>query len=162
MHESTGQYPEGLIGSLQLHAMGLFDECLAVNAPTFRGKYCTVYFGFTDAEPISAENPVDESKRGSWITFFQWLELLGLIAGGEPVKPQVSDVPQDLSTLFMPSIAFCIPSSCSADDFRTAVSQVVGGISIGNQSVLTVSDESACFVQNDDAPQFDGPDIAVL
>ncbi len=31
---------------------GLFDECVAVEGPSFQGQYCTLFFGMEDKETI--------------------------------------------------------------------------------------------------------------
>ena len=171
VHESSGQYPEGLIGSLEMSAMGLFDECLAVRAPTgFQGKYCSVFFSTTNVTTGSKDENEDlafeagQDGRANWITFYQILQLLNLLSPGslQPIEPKVSDFPITFSVYFTPSIGFCIPSSCSMEDFRTAVAQLVGSYAANGQSVLTITDDRFCFVDSNDPPDFDGPDIAVL
>ncbi len=43
VYESSGKYPEGLFGSGNLQAVGLFDECLDVEAQSFNDT-ATGYF----------------------------------------------------------------------------------------------------------------------
>ena len=99
MHESSGDFPEGVFGNFQLHGVGLFDECLAVEAPSgFRGKYCTVYFGSKEIGPEDLVNgtidsmfPLNSVERGSWITFYQLLSLLAGQLGAQTINPQVTN-----------------------------------------------------------------------
>jgi len=168
MHESSGDFPEGVFGNFQLHGVGLFDECLAVEAPSgFRGKYCTVYFGSKEIGPEDIVNgtidsmfPLNSVERGSWITFYQLLSLLAGQLGAQTINPQVADA--NPGTYGSPSVGLCIPSSCSAEDIRTAVSELVGRVALSNMAVVTTTDDNYCFVQSDQGPSFDAADISVL
>lgn len=71
-------------------------------------------------------------------------------------------------------VDFCIPSSCSAGDFRRAISGFVGQEIIytnvddlnetGHYSIVTYADDDGCYTREtvDAIPNFDGPDIAVM
>ena len=71
-------------------------------------------------------------------------------------------------------VDFCIPSSCSADDFRRAVSGFVGqeviytNVDDNNEthyySIVTYADDGWCYTREmvDATPNFDGPDIVVV
>ncbi len=115
---------------------GLFDECLAIEAPSFQGKYCSAFF---KKEAKIDDNILKVSNRG----------LNG-----------------DGKTYRLPQVGFCIPSSCSLSDLRSAVSQLIASKSNATSFSLavTITDENYCYTQkkNDSAPQFDGPDIAVM
>ena len=98
MYESSGSLSDKLMiesetGNVR-HEMGLFDECLAVStASSFQAKYCTVFFDSSSNESASI---VTSDKR------------------------QVRTV-ENMSNFVKPSVAFCIPSSCTADDLCSAV-----------------------------------------
>ena len=159
--ESTGQLPPGLFGSSNIHAEGLFDECIAIRAPEFNGQYCTVFFKPTDVDESDIlpppKHPVDDpSDRSNFITIFQ---ILGLMSP-DRVEPKVALA--DPGTYILPSISFCLPSSCSADDLGQAVAQLVGSYVIGNKSFVTVADEQYCFKESDDPLNFDGSVIAAM
>ena len=81
----------------------------------------------------------------------------------------------DFYAIFNPRIDFCIPSSCSYQDLRTAVASFVGKQVISsfndaedNQlyfvAVSTLSSDGYCSTKEKvkTAPTFDGPDIAVM
>ena len=71
-------------------------------------------------------------------------------------------------------VDFCFPSSCSAKDFRRAVSEFIGQEIIFSDpdelnelrhySIVTYADEGWCYtresVEND--PHFDTPDIVIM
>jgi Nose resistant-to-fluoxetine protein, N-terminal domain len=164
--ESTGQLPPGLFGAGNFHADGLFDECQAVRAPVFNGKYCGVYFkpALVDQSEIIPHLPPSyeeqQEGRGNFITIFQILGILGQVSGAGRVEPKLAGV--DSATYVLPSVSFCVPSSCSAGDLGQAVAELVGSYIIGNYSIVTVTDEQYCFVDDADPPPLDGPDIAVM
>ncbi len=112
---------------------GLFDECLYVKTPSFKGQYCSAFF---------------RSK-----------------AGDEPAK--VIEQEGDRWTANGPNrVGFCIPSSCSASDFRSSVAQITRKALEGNHtsSIIILTDENYCYTQKkiDSAPEFDGLDITFL
>ncbi len=161
MKESTGQIPPGLFGAGNYHADGLFDECIAVRAPNFDGQYCSVFFkpvAVSEDEIIQSSG--EEEGRSNFITIFQLLGVLGQLTGSGRVEPKVAGA--DSTTYILPSISFCLPSSCSAADLGQAVAELVGSYIIANSSIVTVTDEQYCFKANVDPPNFDGPDITVM
>jgi Nose resistant-to-fluoxetine protein, N-terminal domain len=161
VRESTGGFPEGLFGALNTNSVGLFDECLAVRAPDFQGQYCTAYFYPGQVPNEVHEKRAPSSERSNWLNWFQLIELYLNVNGTlMEVDPQVSDT--TYTTIFLPSVGVCIPSSCTANDFRQSIAQLVGGFALDNQSVVTATDERNCYVDNRQSPSFDGPDIAVL
>ena len=162
MQESTGDLPPGLFGSNNIHADGLFDECLAVRAPGFNGQYCGVFFqpvAVDQSEILSPSESVDnenQDERSNFITVFQ---LLGFL-GPDRVQPKVSVA--DAYTYTLPSVSFCLPSSCSASDLGQAVAELIGSYVIANYSLVTVTDEQYCFEESYDPPIFDGLEITVM
>ena len=155
----------GLFARGNIHADGLYDECLVVRAPNFSGKYCNVYFVPTIVDPSEIET-IDESSitnnnngRTNLIGTFQ---LLGtVLTSGRRKEPKFTNA--DSSTSGFPSISLCLPSSCSSSDLGEAVAQLIGRYVLGgNVSIATVTDDNYCFVDNPPPPSFDGPDITVM
>ena len=166
MFESSGQLPPGLFGAGNHHADGLFDECQAVRSPIFNGQYCSVYFKpeIVDQSEIIPAPPSSykeqQEGRSNFIKIFQILGILGQISGAGRVEPKLAGI--NSATYVLPSVSFCIPSSCSAQDLGQAVAELVGSYVIANYSIVTVTDEQYCFKDNAEPPAFDGPDIAVM
>ena len=168
MKESSGKVPVGLYGSGNLHADGLFDECLAIRAPNFGGQYCTVYFNaapVNESEILLSEwssridyNEDVEVRSANLVTILQFLGFLSPNAGR--VEPKVATA-NAISYVF-PSISFCLPSSCSAEDLGQAVAELIGSYIIANYSIVSITDEQYCFKENKNPPSFDGPDITVM
>ncbi len=160
MQESTAKLPPGLFGSNNIHADGLFDECLAVQAPGFNGKYCSVFFKPTAVDQSEILPPGsfnhNREERSNFITIFQ---LLGFL-GWDRVKPKVSVA--DANTYIYPSTTFCLPSSCSSADLGQAVAELIGTYVIANYSLVTVTDELYCFAENNYPTTFDGATITVM
>nr|CAH0109554.1 unnamed protein product [Daphnia galeata] len=163
MLESTAKLPPGLFGSNNIHADGLFDECLAVRAPGFNGQYCTVFVkakAVDQSEILPASEELfneNHEGRSNFITIFQ---ILDRILGSDRIIPKTSVA--DSNTYVFPSTTFCLPSSCSAADLGQAVAELIGSYVIGNYSFVTVTDEQYCFKANDDPPPFDGATITVI
>ena len=172
MYESTGSYPDGLFDSLNVHAVGLFDECLNIRPPeplNFTGKYCTVFLNSDPLDyPISHKTapsfPFKPKKdlRTGILAFPQYLHFL--LGSTEVVPERVADAYP--SVWGEPSIGICLPSSCSYNDLRASVAQMVGTfvVDIGGlkESIVTITDDNFCFSDSDPAPEFDGADIAVM
>jgi hypothetical protein len=160
VQESSGDLPPGLFGSNNIHADGLFDECLAVKAPGFNGQYCSVFFKPTVIDQSEILPPESHKSyhegRSNFITIFQ---LLGF-SGSDRIEPKLSVA--DPYTYILPSVSFCLPSSCSADDLGQAVAELIGSYVIANYSLVTVTDEQYCFKENDELPNFDGPSKTVM
>ena len=145
MYESSGRLVEELIhtGSGNVHhESGLFDECLSVRSDDidFRGQYCSVFF---DLKPT----PLNENEMDS--------------------NSDVGEPYTYMSNFRMPSISFCLPSTCSARDLRSAVAQLVGHRNIDgtNYKLVTISSEDYCYSQdkiNDKDIQADLLAFAVL
>ncbi len=123
MYESSGRLAEEMLytgtGNIH-HESGLFDECLAIQSPEmpFRGQYCSVFFEL---------KPINDSSLASFL---------------KEAEPD-----GNISSFKLSSVSFCIPSSCSASDLRSAVAQQVGthrtidGIT---QTIVTISSEDYC------------------
>ncbi len=138
MYRTTGLLSlEGLSNNTEVFtsSAGLFDECLAIEAPSFQGKYCSTFF---KKEAILDENIFNVSNRGM--------------------------NERGRQTYRLPQVGFCIPSSCTSLDLRSAVSQLIASKSNGTSFVVTITDENYCYTQKKmvSTPQFDGPDIAVM
>lgn len=160
MQESSGKLPLGLFGAGNLHADGLFDECLAIRTPLqFYGQYCTVFFKAALVDEELLETPSQMESRSS--NLLTLLKLLGmLIPPSGSVVPKLAEA--DVITYAFPSISFCLPSSCSAQDLGQSVAELVGSYAIGNYSIVTVSDEHYCFRDDKEPISYDGPDITVM
>ena len=170
VYESTGEYPDGLIGSLQYNAVGLFDECLSVRAvnATFTGQYCTVFFlakQLQEGDLMDDDTPIEsaQDRRITLVTVYRIAQWLGAVFEGDIRQLQQPKTAERLDEFtYGPSMGLCIPSSCSAIDLRVAVAQLVGKYAIGNQSIVTTSGADFCFVERDGAPDFNAADIAFL
>uniref|UniRef100_A0A0P5Y8E9 Nose resistant to fluoxetine protein n=1 Tax=Daphnia magna TaxID=35525 RepID=A0A0P5Y8E9_9CRUS len=126
MYESSGKVIENLIhiegGESVHHESGLFDGCLSVQSDgvSFKGQYCTVFFGL---------KPVAEEERS------------------------LDDIPDaDVENVYhdqKPSVGFCLPSTCTASDLRSAVAQQVGHrVGKGkNFSIVAISSEDNCYTE---------------
>lgn len=164
--ESSGKLPIGFYGgSNNFHAVGLFDECLSVRAPSgFTGQYCTAFFY---PGPIRFEDIVNETSTNNnlarSVNLATLWQMLGIIRGDDDVMVEPKLAQASPQTAFFPSIGLCIPSSCSAQDLGEALAQVVGSYVIANLSIVTFTDDTYCFKSpaNKHHP-FDGADISVM
>lgn len=161
--ESSGKLPIGLYGFTNLHADGLFDECTSIETPfDFNGQYCTAFFRpltVNRSELIYPESSTINDRSTNWITL---LQVLGLVFG-EPlgrVTPKLAKA--TTNTNVFPSISFCLPSSCSADDLGKAIGQLVGSFVINNYSIVTYTSEKYCFKNSNQSPSFEAADIVVM
>ena len=173
--ESTAQLLESNYSG-SYDARGLFDERIEAKAfwnnTEFRGQYCTVFFCSKKVLPEELEEnnlAMDENKRKNWMSILQFLPW----AYNSPIlkEPKARDV--DYYSRYLATMDYCIPSSCSAEDFRSSIAQLVGSRTMGNStndgviyydSKVTLTDERYCYAQEkiEAAPNFDGPDIAVM
>lgn len=178
--ESTGKLPEAWHGSGNLHGLGLFDECLSVGhwaEMPFHGQYCTVFFDSALVMPWELEEPSpkkinsenNEMQRNNWVGILQGLELL--YNGPRLKEPKVRS--SDPNSKNLMALDYCIPSSCSAQDFRSSVAQLVGSRVIGNTtydgnfyytSMVTINDENYCYTTEKihAPPKYNGADITVV
>jgi hypothetical protein len=122
-------------------------------------------------EVLEEENPVtgDEMQRTNWVGILQVLEWL--YNGPKLKEPKVRDT--DLNSRYLAALDYCIPSSCTAQDFRLSIAQLIGSRAIDNTtyndtnyytSMVAVNDDNYCYTaeQIKATPNFDGPDIAVM
>jgi hypothetical protein len=178
--ESTGKLPEAWHGSGNLHGLGLFDECLSVGhwaEMPFHGQYCTVFFDSALVMPWELEEPSpkkinsenNEMQRNNWVGILQGLELL--YNGPRLKEPKMRS--SDPNSKNLMALDYCIPSSCSAQDFRSSVAQLVGSRVIGNTtydgnfyytSMVTINDENYCYTTEKihTPPKYNGADITVV
>ena len=129
MYESSGSLGNKLIDSRtknRRHEMGLFDECLAAvnqlggQLPPFEAKYCTVFFDGQIHGSIKNQSLNDEAQ---------------------PID--------SMSNFVKSSVAFCIPSSCNAEDLRSAVAQRIRHRLDFNVSlIVSVTSEDFCYSRN--------------
>lgn len=149
MYESSGRLVEDLIhidGSDNVHhESGLFDECLSVQSDgiPFQGKYCTVFFGLKLQE------------KGNDV------------AQSESDHSEEEEINENMSNFQKPSVGFCLPSTCSAGDLRSAVGQLVGSrvVKENNFSIVAISSEKYCYTQekiHGRNTTFDNPTLIVL
>ena len=129
MYESSGSLTDKLIetnsGNLY-HDMGLFGECLAAVDPirdsgiigSFKAKYCTVFF--------HQKQPPNNSSVGG--------------EGQEMMSSNEGEPLNNTSNFVYPSVAFCIPSTCSARELRSAVANRVRHLSL-----VSVTSEDFCY-----------------
>lgn len=163
MQESSGQIPPGLFGSANIHADGLFDECQAIDAPNFKGQYCTVSFKPEPVHPqfdtvFSNHQNEEHDERG--INFLTIFQLVGFLSGSDRVEPKRTNA--DGGTANLPSISICLPSSCSANDLGQAVAELIGSYIIANNSIVTVTDEQYCFKEDKKPPPLDAANICFM
>ncbi len=127
MYKSSARLVENLIyiagDENEHHESGLFDECLTVQSDgvSFQGKYCTVFFGLQAVEDKSnQEHNFNAEKEKETVHNNQ-----------------------------MPSVSFCLPSTCSADDLNSAVAQLLGSrvIKGRNFSVIAIANENDCYTE---------------
>ena len=160
VYESSAKFPEGWFGSSNPSAFGLFDECLSIHPPNlnFQGQYCTVFFKPVYLDEIELEGQ-SRQERMNWLTIYG---LIGWWFNNDAtlIEPKIFNT--DPYPYVYPSIGFCIPSSCSPSDFRSAVAQQVGVFPLTNFSIATAADEKYCFTESNEPIHFDGPDIAFL
>ena len=119
MYESSGALTFKLIhtanGNVH-HEAGLFDECLL---------------------STDDRNDDDASFQGQYCTVFFDLkppDVASLNNEAEPMK--------DMGNFAKSSVGFCIPSTCTARDLRTAVAQRVG------VSLVSITSEDYCYTQD--------------
>lgn len=163
-----------MAGSHNRHVTGSFEECLSIEVnwteTSFQGQYCTVFLeeDIVSPEELDDENLQVEDQEPNGILRY----LFSQHHGPKLKKPKVSNT--EPSSRGLPSVDFCIPSSCSVEDFRSAIAQLVGSGTIGNitseegvvyhTSIVTKTDDKYCYTKKKvaAAPEFDGPDIAVM
>ncbi|XP_045034184.1 nose resistant to fluoxetine protein 6 isoform X2 [Daphnia magna] len=155
MYESSGRLVEDLIhieGSSDVHhEPGLFDGCVSVQPDgiPFKGQYCTVFFGLKEEKSIG-DHQTDFTTPSDNVEDFKEL------------APNES-----LSNYQTPSVGFCLPSTCSARDLRSAVAHRVGHRTIKdkNFSIVANSHETYCYTHEKihaNGATFDNLSLGVL
>ena len=156
MYESSGRFEEELIftgtGNIY-HDSGLFDECISVNPDevAFQGQYCTVFFGLNR---IPLRDVVDRYRNVS------------SLASDEIRHSKDGEPNENYSAFKMPSISFCLPSTCNATQLRWAVTQLIEHHFIDkmNASLVAITNEEYCYTQDsiNISKKLDSLTIAVL
>lgn len=155
VYESSGRLVEDLIhieGSSDVHhEPGLFDGCVSVQPDgiPFKGQYCTVFFGLKEEKSIG-DHQTDFTTPSDNVEDFKEL------------APNES-----LSNYQTPSVGFCLPSTCSARDLRSAVAHRVGHRTIKdkNFSIVANSHETYCYTHEKihaNGATFDNLSLGVL
>ena len=150
MHKSSGQLTMKLAetgtGSAY-HDSGLFDECLSVVIQPhllFTAKYCTVFFDLQQPRSSLRPSPIDErpSSNNRSTDADDDSAKLPIIRNK---KRHSSIEPVDnMSNFVKSSVAFCIPSTCTADDLLSAVAHHLKRLS----SFTPISSEDYCYTTN--------------
>lgn len=152
MIDSWGKVPEGILSG-HINALGDFDECINIQvtnltvteddslANTFKGRYCTSYIvdyntsmeaaGLVEGskEKINKLN-VFMSHRESEIfqesvTFEELLKLISSsLTQGDGVVGAM-----------LPSVAVCLPSSCSKEDIQYILTTSLHQLYLKNESL---------------------------
>ena len=120
---------------------------------------------------LEEETPAGDEmqQRTNWVGILQVLEWL--FNGPKLKQPKVRDT--DRNSRYLAGLDYCSPSSCSAEDFRLSIAQLIGSRAIDNTtyndtnyytSMVAVNDDNYCYTteQIKATPNFDGPDIAVM
>ena len=153
------------------HETGLFDECLSDDdapPPSIEAKYCTVFFDrkpkrIENNQPIvrrrrpSVANQMNNNKNDDLASLF----LLSAAAAYSAAANNKVKVPNDstttkydrddeagqpienMSNFVKSSAAFCIPSSCSAEDLRSAVAH-----RLRHFSLVSITSEDFCYTRD--------------
>jgi hypothetical protein len=137
VYQSSGRLAEHLIhtGSGYVHHdLGFFDECVSIypSDVPFQGQYCTVFFDLT---PVSRRQNYEKQNP----------------AIDQSIKSDKEGEPKNhISNFLMPSIGFCLPSTCSARELRYAVAQRIGYRLIENVnfSLVAITNENYCYTNN--------------
>ena len=165
MYKSTGrlpffahQYYSSKNSSENPHlSPGLFDECLShrTDSPNFHGQYCTI---FVDVELITDSKDEKTNYPKEFIN-------------GNPKSQTVNtkNIDQDFYFVLisLPSIGFCLPSSCSAADLQTAIarqmSSRIRANDENNKTLVVVADENLCYTrENINGTKFDWSDHIMM
>lgn len=158
MYEASGKLSEdfynftsvGIRGSrTSRHETGLFDQCISIGLDEFEGQYCTLLF---EVEPVTKDELLNDGKRRE--TF-------------PKIRNSISQsliFPDSISSI-LGTIEFCLPSSCTAQDLKTAVSQIVGMNNIGpgnNYTVVTIGNDNYCHSREKIESSFNLKEAAIL
>lgn len=136
---------------------GLFDLCLAVESPYhFHGQYCSVFF--------KEEHPTISKTESRVMN-----------------KSRVVQIKGDGNTYTLPRVGFCIPSSCSPLDFRSAVAKMIAhsiddlknysensqqtSYNNSHPNLVVIADENYCYTKEkiaESTAKFDELTIAFM
>ncbi|XP_057375604.2 nose resistant to fluoxetine protein 6-like [Daphnia carinata] len=140
MYESSGRLAEQLFHTNSHnvhHSSGLFDECLSIQPEDvpFQGQYCTVFF---ENESVR-EHENDHNYRSQ-----------DLLETGKTAVCKEGEPKEHKSNFVMPSVGFCLPSTCSARDLRSAVAQMVGKQLTNKMdfTMVAIANENYCYSQD--------------
>ena len=211
MYEASGKFPDSS-GELyrwnKIQSTGFFDECLRVEADSFQGKYCTAMFTLEPLKSYEIQDdmaPSSTLNQNSWVANYQlpreWFvadddsqsSSASAAAAGPVVKNPKSRPFKDPGYLLpfrLPSIGYCIPSSCSGDEFASALAQLVGRRAVrtpgGNskaaedaaadadgakqqarqqyKAIVTLAGDNYCYTREmvESVPDFDAGDICYM
>ena len=120
MYESSGMLTDKLVESDSgnvYHDMGLFDECLAA------------------VDPIRDKDIISSFEAKYCTIFFHQQQGEMTSNEGEPVD--------NMSNFVIPSVAFCIPSTCSARELRSAMASRVRHLSL-----VSITSEDYCYTRD--------------
>lgn len=123
---------------------GLFDQCIGSSSPSgrIRGEYCSVYLR---AEPLLMAQHSTLNTDGS----------LNVI-NGPKITLATRQIHFEVPVIADAIIGFCQPSSCSAEDLRTAVANKIGRTAFLKKnkngtailhSIVTSNHDQLCYSQ---------------
>lgn len=155
MLDASGKLSDMYINANK-HVMGHYDQCLAVEASRFVGKYCTVFIQDHSLSTNTSGKPVS-----SLIELLRNVALFGAkkttdlnVTEGEPIVTTTRNFQQ-------PRLALCVPSTCSAADVGAAIAHLLRIQLEGNLSFISVATEdSFCFAESKSTP-FSTSDILI-
>ena len=142
MQDYLYSFAYALKNSNARYEMGLFDQCLSIRAQTdddghdFAGQFCTVFLNVEPLLPHELGSVVQHQGKKR-LAQPRMRELHRLT---NPVNKTTKDA----------AIGFCLPSSCSHLDLRSAVAQRVGTTVFGpdgNMSIVTITADSYCYTR---------------
>lgn len=147
MLDASGKLSDMYINANK-HVMGHYDQCLAVKASRFVGKYCTAFI-----QDHSLSTNASEKPNVSLMELLRNAALFGTntttdlnVAEGEPKIITTRNFHQ-------PRLALCVPSTCSAADVGVSIAHLLRIQLEGNLSFISVATEdSFCFTGFDSTP----------
>ena len=180
VYDSTGKHQDGFLRG-NGHLMGNFDECLDVRASgslDFSGQYCTAFWL---PYIVQDGNTGTDFHQRSLLTILTVLgHLVNLSAVPTYLEPNLytSQLPSigkqpavidfmKMTVLIFHLIqcqftAYCLPSSCSPEEFKMAFAEQVGSHLLANYSIVTVTNDQYCFTKEKRAKPLDAADITVM
>lgn len=168
---SSGKMQDGLYSYAYVlkngntrYEMGLFDQCLSIRSVeregegqdgSFSGQFCTVFLSIEPLLPHEMGNVEEDPTTGKRSLIHPKMREQHRLTN--PVNKTSKDA----------VVGFCLPSSCSDVDLRSAVAQRIGRSVFGpgnNMSVVTMTADSFCYTQEkiDAQSVLDGPAFAMM